>query len=193
MTKTYEGMFLLDAGNPDFEAAAAPVRDVLARAEAEVVSLKPWDDRRLAYEIEGRKRGLYVLVYFKADPARMAEMEHEIQLSEKILRAMVLSADHVKEDKIRGETPATLATARKASADAARASKKASQVERTKERGALDEPETRPDQAPAPPEAEAPPAPAPEAEAPPAPADQTPDKTEPAGGIAESTREKKEE
>ena len=183
MTKTYEGMFLLDAGNPDFEAATAPMREVLARAEAEVVSLKPWDDRRLAYEIEGRKRGLYVLVYFKADPARMAEMEHEIQLSEKILRAMVLSADHVKEEKIQAETPATLAAARKVSADAARASKKAAQAERAKERAAPDEPETRPAQAPAPPKPEAPPA----------PADQTSDKAEPAGGIAESTQDKKEE
>lgn len=193
MTKTYEGMFLLDAGNPDFEAATAPVREVLARAEAEVVSLKPWDDRRIAYEIEGRKRGLYVLVYFKADPARMAEMEHEIQLSEKILRAMVLSADHVKEEKIQAETPATLAAARKVSADAARASKKAAQAERAKERATPDEPETRPAQAPAPPGAKAPPAPAPEAQAPPAPAEQTPDKTEPAGGTAESTQDKKKE
>lgn len=128
MTKTYEGMFLLDAGDPDFEAAAAPVRELLDRAQAEVLSLKPWDDRRLAYDIEGRRRGLYVLAYFKAEPERIAEMDHDIQLSEKILRAMVLSADHVKDERIQAETPATLAAARRASIEADRAQKAAHQA-----------------------------------------------------------------
>ncbi len=131
MTKTYEGMFLLDAGNPDFEAAAAPVRQVLDRAQAEVLSLKPWDDRRLAYDIKGRKRGLYVLAYFKAEPARIAEMEHELQLSENVLRAMLLSADHLSEEQIRAETPATLAASRRASAEASRAHK--AQAEQARE------------------------------------------------------------
>jgi small subunit ribosomal protein S6 len=188
MTKTYEGMFLLDAGNPDFEAAAAPVREVLARAEAEVLSFKPWDDRRLAYDIEGRKRGLFVLAYFKADPARIAEMEHEIQLSEKILRAMVLSADHLDEDKIQAETPATLAAARKASAEAARASKRAAQAERAKERAAADRAE-----APAPQGAEEQPPPAPEAQAPAETADQAPEQTEPTSGTAEPPQDNKKE
>ena len=68
--KTYEGMFLVDAGNPDFDAATAPIRTVLDRSAAEVLSFKPWDERRLAYEIKGRKRALYVLSYFKLDRAR---------------------------------------------------------------------------------------------------------------------------
>ncbi len=121
--KTYEGMFVLDAGGGDFEAAAEPVRQVLDRLQAEVLALKPWDERRLAYPLRGRKRGLYVLTYFRADPARMGELNHEVQLSEKILRAMVLSADHVKEEKIKAETPATLARTRRAAADAQRAAR----------------------------------------------------------------------
>ena len=123
--RTYEGMFLLDAGNPDFESAAAPVRDVLARANAEVLSLKPWDERRLAYEIKGRRRALYVLTYFRADPAVMQSLHHDIQLDERILRALILSADHVTEEVIHAETPATLAQARKAAAEAEKAARAA--------------------------------------------------------------------
>jgi len=118
-------MFLLDAGNPDFESAAAPVRDVLARANAEVLSLKPWDERRLAYEIKGRRRALYVLTYFRADPAVMQSLHHDIQLDERILRALILSADHVTEEVIHAETPATLAQARKAAAEAEKAARAA--------------------------------------------------------------------
>ena len=51
---TYEGMFLVDPG--EFQAASEPVRNILARSEAEVLAIKPWDERRLAYEILGRKR-----------------------------------------------------------------------------------------------------------------------------------------
>lgn len=104
--KTYEAMFLLDAGTPDFESAIQPVRDLLTRINAEVISLRPWDERRLAYEIRGRKRALYVLVYFKADPLTIASLQHDILINEKILRAMVFSADDVTAEEMNAPTPA---------------------------------------------------------------------------------------
>ena len=67
---TYEGMFLLDVGQPNFELACEPIRNVLQRSNAEVLSMRLWDERKLAYEIKGRKRGVYVLVYFKLDPEK---------------------------------------------------------------------------------------------------------------------------
>ena len=82
--KTYEGMFLVDAGNPDFNAASEPVRNILTRYEAEMLAFKPWDERRLAYEILGRKRGLYILCYFKLDPLKVHEVEHDCRLDERV-------------------------------------------------------------------------------------------------------------
>jgi small subunit ribosomal protein S6 len=105
--KTYEAMFLLDSGNPDFQAASEPVRNILLRYGAEILALKPWDDRRLIYDILGRKRGLYVLAYFKLDTARVSEVEHDCQLDERILRALVLRRDTLTEQEINAETPAT--------------------------------------------------------------------------------------
>jgi small subunit ribosomal protein S6 len=109
--KTYEGMFLVDAGNPDFDAASAPIRTVLDRGAADVLSFKPWDERRLAYEIKGRKRALYVLTYFKLDPGNMAELERDIELNEDIIRAMILRKDDLTDEIINAETPATGAPA----------------------------------------------------------------------------------
>lgn len=122
--KTYEAMFLLDTDNSDFELASAPVRDVLERAGAEVLTMKPWDERRLAYQIKGRKRGLYILTYFKADPGRIDEMQHDIQLNDRLLRAMILSGDHVGDEQIDADTPATLAETRRLASEAERAAKK---------------------------------------------------------------------
>ena len=69
--RTYEAMFLLDASNTDIEAASVPVRELLDRIRAEVLVLKLWDERRLAYEVKGRRRGMYLLTYFKAEPANV--------------------------------------------------------------------------------------------------------------------------
>ena len=103
--KTYEAMFLLDAGNPDFEAASQPVRQILTRINAEIISFKQWDERRLAYEMKGRKRALYILTYFKANPLEIHNLEHDVQISELILRAQVLSADDATPEQINAPTP----------------------------------------------------------------------------------------
>jgi small subunit ribosomal protein S6 len=119
-TKTYEGMFLLPAGLGDFEAAIAPVRTVLERGEAEVLSLKPWDERRLAYEIGGNRRGMYVLTYFKADPEKISEIEQDCQLNETILRVLILRRDVLTKEQLEDATPATrrMAAAEKAKEEA---------------------------------------------------------------------------
>ena len=113
--RVYEGMFLLDAGQ-DIEAAGEPIRKVLGRGEAEVLTLKPWDERRLTYDIEDRKRGLYVLTYFKLDPTRVAELERDAELNEGVLRMLVLRRDHVTDEQLSAETPA-MSVARRAEAE----------------------------------------------------------------------------
>jgi small subunit ribosomal protein S6 len=103
---TYEGMFLLDAGKT-FEAACEPINAILERSGAEILVAKPWDERRLAYEIKGRKRGLYVLVYFKMDPQNVTELENDAQLSDEILRMLVIRKDDLTDEAMNAETPAT--------------------------------------------------------------------------------------
>ena len=103
----YEGMFLLEAGNPDFQSASEPIRNVLDRNEATALSIKPWDERRLAYEIKGRRRGLYVLTYFEADPLKITEIENDCSLDERIMRVLVLRRYDLTEEEISADTPAT--------------------------------------------------------------------------------------
>ncbi len=102
----YEGLFLLDAGQTP-EAALEPIKAVLDRSGAEILVAKPWDERRLAYEIKGRKRGLYLLVYFQVDPLKIADIEGDVKLNDQILRAMLLRKDDISEEEMNAETPAT--------------------------------------------------------------------------------------
>ncbi len=127
--KTYEGMFLLDAGVSDFQAACEPVQAVLERSEAETLSMKPWEERRLAYEVNGHRRGMYVLVYFKVDPEKIREIEHDCQLHEQILRILILHKENLSDDVINAETPADVLTRRTAEAEARKVAEEAAAAE----------------------------------------------------------------
>lgn len=92
--KNYEGMFLLDPGVlTDWESVQKEIYRILERAEAQVVACSRWDERRLAYEVKGRKRGVYALTYFKADPSRIVGIERDVNLSESALRCLILRVD----------------------------------------------------------------------------------------------------
>ncbi len=86
-TNTYEGMFLMDGSVAEFESSREQIQNVLGRSKAEILSLKPWDERRLAYEVRGHRRALYALTYFQVDPNAITEIENDCRLNEKILRA----------------------------------------------------------------------------------------------------------
>jgi small subunit ribosomal protein S6 len=91
----YECMFLLDTNKVagDVSAAAKQLHDMLERNQAEMLASRPWDDRKLAYPIKGHKKGLYYLTFFRTEGKNLAKIEHDIALSEIILRSLILYVD----------------------------------------------------------------------------------------------------
>ena len=88
----YEGMFLVDSNAyaNDSEAVITALMKVLDKAGANVVAHRPWQDGKLAYEIEGRRKGLHYIVCFKMDPAGMDILTRQCHLSDTVLRQMVI-------------------------------------------------------------------------------------------------------
>ena len=88
----YEAMFLVDSAVAvsDWEQLNEAIRKILDRNRAEDVSLRKWDERRLAYDLKGKSRGTYILSYFRADGDSIAGIERDVQLSEQIMRVLVL-------------------------------------------------------------------------------------------------------
>ncbi len=94
--KLYEAMFLVDSAEAttDWDGVTATIRNILEKASAEIVSIRKWDDRKLAYEINGKGKGTYILCYFKAEGGKLQGIEKDIQLSERIMRALILCAEN---------------------------------------------------------------------------------------------------
>jgi small subunit ribosomal protein S6 len=100
--RLYEGMFLVDSAlaAADWDGTVAMVENVLKRADAEIVALRKWDERRLAYDVEHKSRGTYILAYFKADTQRIGGIEKDVQLNEKIMRVLILTTEGRPQDVI---------------------------------------------------------------------------------------------
>ncbi len=88
----YEGMFLVDSGKfaTDADAVTSDIMNVLAKAGATVVAHRPWQDGKLAYEIQGMKKGLHYIVCFTMRGAGMKTLIRQCQLNETIIRQMFI-------------------------------------------------------------------------------------------------------
>ncbi|HEU5116413.1 MAG TPA: 30S ribosomal protein S6 [Isosphaeraceae bacterium] len=101
---TYEGMFLLDSTKValNWDESVQHVHDILAKHNSEVIASRQWDERRLAYPVEGHKKGTYLLTYFKTEGESIKEIEADCRLSDLVLRDLILKvhpklADHLVE------------------------------------------------------------------------------------------------
>ncbi len=97
----YEGLFLFaQTAAGDLQSAVDHLKEILARAEVKIISFRKWDERRLAFEIKKSRRGLFFLVYFESPGSAIARIERECNLSEQVLRSMMIRAEHVTREQM---------------------------------------------------------------------------------------------
>ena len=112
LNQTYEAMFLVDAAwaASSWDDVLGTINTIMNRAQADVISLRKWDERRLCFDIKGCKRATYILCYFRVLPTVISQMERDVQLNESILRVLILTAEHVSQEQMDAPTPAMLQT-----------------------------------------------------------------------------------
>lgn len=91
----YEGMFILDANRyaRDAEGVSRLVSSIIQEAGGEILVSRLWEERRLAYPIKGQRKGVYWLTYFRLSSSRLADIERRVQITDEILRALMLKVD----------------------------------------------------------------------------------------------------
>ena len=109
--RTYEGMFLLEANrySRDQAGVTGRVTEMIEKCGGEVLVSRIWAEQKLAYPINGQRKGAYWLVYFKMDSNRLKELTRASQLNNDVMRDLVLSVDERLADALvahaKGETP----------------------------------------------------------------------------------------
>lgn len=93
--KRYEAMFVVDSAAcaKDFQAVRSQIHRLLERVGAEIQASDRWDERKLAYDIKGVKRGTYVLTYFLCAPERVTELDQALRISDVVLRHLIQQRD----------------------------------------------------------------------------------------------------
>lgn len=92
----YECMFLLDTNKMagDEQGTVKTLHGLLERNHAEVLATRRWlESSKLAYPVQGQKRGLYVLVFFRCEGPKVTDIEGDFRLNETILRYMITKVD----------------------------------------------------------------------------------------------------
>ena len=87
----YEVVYIIDPALGE-EAIAATVEKFKALAEQHGcagVEVEEWGKRRLAYPINFKNEGYYVLVQFTAAPEFPRELERNLQINENVMRYLV--------------------------------------------------------------------------------------------------------
>jgi len=88
----YEVMYIIDPAVEDTARAELINRfsELVTKNNGEVDRVDEWGKRRLAYAINYKKEGYYVLMYVKGPSELPKELERNFQISDDILRSMVI-------------------------------------------------------------------------------------------------------
>lgn len=81
----------LEEGDADQRVTA--ISDGLKGNGGEILNVEKLGKKRLAYEIDDVREGIYVVMRFKSEAAASKELERQLGLNEDVLRALVIRLD----------------------------------------------------------------------------------------------------
>ena len=103
--RSYELIFIVhpDVNEDDMTAVVEKVEGLIERNSGKVVQTESWGLRRLAYPIQKRWEGQYVLMQLELESQSVAGLERDLGLTEQIMRHLIV---RVEEPKLPKETVA---------------------------------------------------------------------------------------
>ena len=94
-SQCYDCFFLFDSNkyNRDPGGVAGGVQKAIEDLGGEIMASRLWEERKLAYPINGQTKGTYWITYFKMEGPKIKEFNRTCQLNENIMRFMVTKVD----------------------------------------------------------------------------------------------------
>ena len=95
MTNQYETVFILTPvlSADQMKETVEKFKTLLTGNGAEILNEENWGLKKLAYPIEKKSTGFYVLLEFKADPSLMRKLETEYRREERVIRFITVKLD----------------------------------------------------------------------------------------------------
>ncbi|MGA8942288.1 MAG: 30S ribosomal protein S6 [Thermoactinomyces sp.] len=95
MQHNYELMFIVrpDVDDETLAATREKVYATITGKNGEITDKDDMGKRRLAYEIDRYREGIYTVVNFKAEADVVKELDYVIGINDSILRHMIINVD----------------------------------------------------------------------------------------------------
>jgi small subunit ribosomal protein S6 len=108
MKTVYETMYILrpDLGEEQVEQAVNKYQNILRDQGADNMEIQNRGKRRLAYEINRNRDGIYIQMNYTGPGAAIAPMERAMRLSEEVIRYLTIKQD-IHEEKAEAEPVAS--------------------------------------------------------------------------------------
>ena len=107
MQIVYETMYILrsDLGEEQVEQAIAKYQNLIQEQGAENIEIQHRGKRRLAYEINRQREGVYVQMNYQAPGKVIAPLERAMRLSEDVIRYLTIKQEVAEESPDAEESP----------------------------------------------------------------------------------------
>lgn len=89
---TYETLFIIhpELEESEIEKSIEMVQDVITTGGGKILKVDKWGKQQLAYMIQKKREGYYVLIYFEAPPTLNVELNRRYKLADTIMRNLVV-------------------------------------------------------------------------------------------------------
>lgn len=96
--RTYEVIFIVDptAGDEEVMRLSEGVQKIITGQGGNIVKTEMMGKRQLAYEINHKKDGTYVLLEVEGSGGEIAEVERRMRVNDQILRYMTVRVDEAR-------------------------------------------------------------------------------------------------
>ena len=91
--RKYELMTIFPAEEEKFNAGLSALRSTLGEFGAEIEKEEPFGDRVLCYEVKKQRRGRFLLLVVKANPAKIVDIKRQFKLNPELLKCMFVRID----------------------------------------------------------------------------------------------------
>jgi small subunit ribosomal protein S6 len=94
-TQCYDCFLLFDSNkyNRDPGGVSAKMHKAIEDLGGEILASRMWEERKLAFPINGHGKGTYWICYFNMNTLKLAEFNRACKLDENILRHLVIKVD----------------------------------------------------------------------------------------------------
>jgi small subunit ribosomal protein S6 len=95
MKRTYEELFILrpDITEEEINPVVEQIRTTVTNGGGSVDKEDRWGVRKLAYRVQKRNDGYYVLVQFTSDPQTVKEVERRLRVNDAVLKFLTVRID----------------------------------------------------------------------------------------------------